>query len=218
MAAFAVAGTSVNGAAVTVTIPSGSNLGAVMTWFYEDGGGAGAPSVPGGATATSIGTPAYYRSGAAYRITGLSAGSATFTPPSSGGSQACIVVVFSGMDTTGDTDTGSTFAPFGFTTPELTLDTGGTDDMVVMFVANPTTAVTLAGAGGSTVRGESAGAAYGGTIGAVTRARSGATTLIQGTTAGTTVFAFGVQIVAAGGGGGPTQPPRSLHQFRQRAA
>ena len=173
---FLVGGTSVGGAAVAVTIPSASNIVAVMTWFYEDGGSGATPTVPGGATATSIGTPAFDRAGASYRVTGLSDGSATFTPPSTGGNQACLVAVFGDADGTGATlyDTVWEVTPVS-----QSVSTPGTGDFVLLVGAVPGGPTTLSGSSGSTLIANSAASLYGGIMGAVYLARSGATTAIE---------------------------------------
>jgi len=185
---------------VTVTIPAASDIVAVMTWLYQDGGGGGAPTVPGGATATSRGTAPFREAGTSYPVTVLSAGSATFTPPSSGGNQACLVAVFGDADSTGDTD----YSGFEIENPVTrTVDTPGTGDYVLLVLAAPSDAVTATASGGSTLVGESATSSYGGTMAAVYRARSGATTdIAAGYDALSAPAYWTVAISEAAGGGG----------------
>lgn len=186
MATFAVAGSSVNGGAITVTIPAGSNHAALMAWWHEDAGGSAgnAPTVPGGATV--LGTAVFtgtlgFRDFAAYAITGLSAGSATFTPPASGGSQGCILIVASDVDqttpfrATADGVSGDDWAPA--TSPLLNIATDGDNDLGTLVLYNPTAELPdMAGASGSTLRTSNGPADYGGYIYALTAPREGATT------------------------------------------
>lgn len=201
MADFAVAGASVGGAAVTVTIPSGSDHVALMTWMYEDGGGSGTPSVPAGASVRALGTPgtlpSYFRGGAAYEITDLSPGSATFTPPSTGGNQVCIVVVVSGSSGIGDTVYENTWVE---NPAAITVDTDGEDDLVALVAIGPNGSPAVTAEGASTLWVTSALSAYSGRGAAVTAPRGGATTDIEFGWTGA-MGAYAVQFMEAGGGG-----------------
>jgi hypothetical protein len=198
---------SVNGAGITVTIPAGSNLGAIMVWGYEDApAGAGdAPTVPSGATTRLLGAPTFYRAGAAYEILGLTAGEHTFTPPQSGGSQSCVLLVYENMGGVGDTD--FPLAVFDNTpTDEIdaTLDTPNDGDVTTLFVGLPTSTPTATAVDGSAVAETSAANGYGGSIIALEKGRTGATTNIAAYAAATGPYGFAATILAAGAGGNDT--------------
>lgn len=227
MATFAVAGQSVNGGAISVTIPAGSNHAALMVWWGEDAGGTArnAPSVPGGATVSSADLfTLSFRDAVAYHITGLSAGSATFTPPSSSGSQGAILIVASDVDQTTPLRgtrvigaAGDDWSPNN--APSLTVDTTGDDDLCVMVLMNPTaTLPDLAGASGSTLRATSGPSSYGGYTYGLTAPREGATTAIEATyttTVGSAAYAVAFQAAVGGGG---SSVPAQMRSYRNRRA
>jgi hypothetical protein len=209
MADFAVAGSSIGGNAVTVTIPAGSGHVALMTWFYEDGGGSGAPTVPGGASVRALGTPgtipAYFRDGAAYEVTGLSPGSATFTPPSTGGSQVCIVLVASGSSGIGDFVYEDEFVE----TSRVVVSSPNAGDLVAGAVIGPASDPSFAGLNGSVVRVTSALSSYSGRGAGLTTPRTGVTTNLDITITGSAAI-FGVQFID----GAP--PPEADPRIRLR--
>jgi hypothetical protein len=203
MATFLVFGSSSGGGAVNVTIPSASNIAALMVWYYEDAGGSAgnAPSVPGGSSASLVDSPSWYRAGRAYIVTGLSAGSNTFTPPASGGSQWCAVVVFGDVDQT--TPVGD-YANAAYTTGNtITRSTPNSNEEVVLFVGAPVADVSGSAGSGSTLRGETSNASYGGSCAVASIAASGSSTNISMTASGG-VWQFSCALNTAAGGGGPT--------------
>lgn len=205
MATYLTFGGSANGGAVTITIPSASNIAALMVWYYEDAGGSAgnAPTVPGGATATLVDSPTFFRSGRAYIVTGLSAGSNTFTPPASGGSQWCVVVAYGDVDQTsptGDSDSQ------GYTSgTDRTLSTPNVDDECLLFVGSPTTNPSGTGADGSTTIGTiGVSASYGGRVSVVRKTATGSSTPIRMTATGS-VWGYAVVLQTdAGAPPGPT--------------
>lgn len=207
MATYLTFGGSANGGAVTVTIPSASNIGALMVWYYEDAGGSAgnAPTVPGGATATLVSSPTFFRAGRAYVVTGLSAGSNTFTPPASGGSQWCVVVVFGDVDQTTPTGANTGAGASYFSGSNINLSTPNVDDECLLFVGSPTGNPSGAATGGSTLIGTiSVSASYGGRVSVVRKTATGSSTDIAMTATGS-AWSYGVVLnTDAGGGGGPT--------------
>lgn len=199
---FIASGSSSNGGAVSLTIPAASDYAAVMVWMYEDISGGGAPTVPGGATATLIGTPTFFRGGEAYIITGLSAGAATFTPPASGGSQWCIVAVCSGVDSSTPVTTAvSGQIPDLYDTlenPNADVSTPGAEDVAIAVFGGPTTAYTGTGINGSTILITSSLADYGGRGIFLHKNRTGATTNIE-LSGSAAPYGFAIGLVAATG-------------------
>ena len=97
---FAVAGqesgSSLADGAVTVTIPSGSNHAAWVQCWFNDMTVSGLTCSQGGATVTTHASGTGY---IAFRVTGLSAGSATFTPTGTGSNDISVaVIVADGVD------------------------------------------------------------------------------------------------------------------------
>jgi len=215
MGVFAAADATEGGAALSVSLGSGTFFGLYFAGV-EDGAGTwpDAPTASSGTVGTAI-TPTTLMArlpSRIYPITGITGGGTlTVTPPTTGAfaSAAHGLVVWSAADSIGtiiqDESTGDgTLVPGS---PEITgLDTPDAEDSVLMITGSPTGDVVAVGSGGSVLRATSPVMDYGGRFYFLTDSRDGATSSIAASTAaGVGLFAIGVPINGVSGGGGGFQ-------------
>lgn len=213
MGVFAAADATEGGAALSVSLGAGTFFGLYFA-MVEDGAGTwpDAPSTSSGTVGTAVvpGTLMGRAPSRIYPITGITGGGTlTVTPAAPGAFSSAShgLVVWSAADSIGsiiqDESTGAGTLVIG--APEITgLSTPGTGDSVLMIVGAPTANPLPAGANGSVLRASSSPASdYGGFVHFLTDDRDGATSSIEATSAaGVGLFAIGVPILGAAGGGG----------------
>lgn len=204
--AFAVSNitlsTSPAGAACTVTVPSGSNHAALVVVAQRDLTVTGLTCSQGGATVTQHiapeSSPVTGSETRAFRVTGLSAGSATFTPTGSGAGGQCgtSVVVFDDVDQATPLTTGS-IEDNQAATVTATIGTANTGMVAVVVRESLATDNTFSS--GTLRDGPDGPGGYGSYFAIATRDRAGATTDIVWTNSAGACYTAVAFNPAAGG-------------------